>query len=146
MSYVPTPTPFDIKELPRYLQDELRRISKDLADNADSIFYRTQPTQSLSLSVSAGSSANWRVAGNILLVSTSTTQTFTGLQRGALDALREVVFMNIGTGVAVLKSQAAESSASNRFALVTDYQLSANAAATLWRDPFASRWRGLSKT
>lgn len=146
MSYVPTPAPFDIKELPRYLQFELRRISEDLADNADSIFYRTQPTRSVSLSVSAGSSANWKVAGNILLVSTSVTQTFTGLQRGALDALREVVFMNVGSGVAVLKSQAAESSASNRFALVTDYQLSANAAATLWRDPFAARWRGLSKT
>jgi len=146
MSYTPSPPPFDLKQVPEYLQRELRRISEDLADNAESVFYRTSPTRAVSLSVSAGSSANWKVAGNILLVSTSVTQTFTGLQRGALDALREVVFFNIGTGVAVLKSQAAESSASNRFALVTDYQLSANAAATLWRDPFAARWRGLSRT
>jgi hypothetical protein len=146
MSYVPSPPPFDIKQLPEYLQRELRRISEDLADQADSVFYRTMPAQSLSLSVSNGSSANWKVAGNVLLISTSVTQTFTGLQRGALDAMREVVFMNVGSGVAVLKSQAAESSASNRFALVVDYQLSANAAATLWRDPFAFRWRGLSKT
>ncbi len=146
MSYVASPPPFDIKQLPEYLQRELRRISEDLADSADSVFYRTLPTRAISLSVSNGASANWKVAGNILLVSTSVTQTFTGLQRGALDAQREVVFMNVGTGVAVLKSEAAESSASNRFALVTNYQLSANAAATLWRDPFASRWRGLSKT
>lgn len=146
MSYAPNSVPFDVKELPRFLQSELRRIAADLADNADAVFYRTSPTQSASLSVSNGSSANWRVAGNVLLVSTSTTQTFTGLQRGALDALREVVFVNVGTGVAVLKSQAAESSASNRFALVTDYQLSTNAAAILWRDPFGARWRGIAKT
>src|ERR1041384_2509696 len=144
--YIPSPPPFDIKQVPEYLQRELRRISEDLADSAESVFYRTSPTTSGSLSVSNGSSANWKVGGNILLVSTSTTQTFTGLQRGALDGLREVVFMNMGTGVAVLKSEAAESSASNRFSLVTDYQLSKNAAATLWRDPFAFRWRGLSRT
>lgn len=146
MSYTPAPTPFDIKDIPRYLQTELRRIAEDLADNADAVFYRTLPSTSGSLSVSNGSSANWKVAGNVLLVSTSTTQTFTGLQRGAMDAYREVVFINVGSGVAVLKSQAAESSASNRFALVADYQLSANAAAHLWRDSFASRWRGISKT
>jgi hypothetical protein len=144
--YQPSPVPFDVKELPRFLDLELSRISKDLADNADAVFYRTMPTTSGSLSVSNGSSANWRVAGNVLLVSTSTTQTFTGLQRGALDAFREVVFINVGSGVAVLKSNGAESSVSNRFALVTSYQLSANAAAILWRDPFASLWRGISKT
>lgn len=146
MGYSPGPPPFDIKQLPEYLQRELRRISEDLADNAEAVFYRTSPTTSGSLSVSNGSSANWKVAGNVLLVSTSVTQTFTGLQRGALDAMREVVFVNVGTGVAVLKSQAAESSASNRFALVSDYQLSVNAAAILWRDPFAFRWRGFAKT
>jgi len=146
MSYVAGTVPFDVKEIPRFLQSELRRIASELADNADAVFYRTSPTQSASLSVSNGSSANWRVAGNVLLVSTSTTQTFTGLQRGALDSMREVVFVNIGSGVAVLKSQAAESSASNRFALVADYQLSANAAAVLWRDPFGARWRGIAKT
>ena len=146
MSYVPTPPPFDVKQLPEYLQRELRRISSDLADNASSVFYRTNPSQAISLSVSAGSSANWKVAGNVLLVSTSVTQTFTGLQRASTDGMREVVFINIGTGVAVLKSEAAESSASNRMSLVTDYQLSKNAAAILWRDPFASRWRGICKT
>lgn len=146
MSYTPAPPPLDLKQLPEFLQREFRRISEDLADNADSVFYRTIPTRSVSLSVSNGASANWKVAGNLLLVSTSATQTFTGLQRNSLDALREVVFINVGTGVAVLKSQAAESSASNRFALVADYQLSANAAATLWRDPYAARWRGISRT
>ncbi len=79
-------------------------------------------------------------------MSTSTTQTFTGLQRATFDAFREVVFINVGNGVAVLKSQAAESSASNRLALVTDYQLSLNAACGLWRDPYAARWRGIWKT
>lgn len=146
MGYTPTPPPLDAKQLPQYLQRELRRISSDLADNAEAVFYRTDPTSSPSLSVSAGSSANWKTAGNLLLVSTSTTQTFTGLQRSMNDPKREVVFVNVGTGVAVLKSEAAESSASNRFALVTDYQLSRNAAVILWRDPFASRWRGLSRT
>lgn len=146
MSYTPSPPPFDIKKLPEYLQRELRRISSDLADNASAVFYRTDPTQAISLSVSSGSSANWKVAGNVLLVSTSVTQTFTGLQRASMDGMREVVFVNIGTGVAVLKSEAAESSASNRLALVSDYQLSKNAAAILWRDPFAARWRGIAKT
>jgi len=146
MSYTPSPPPFDIKQVPEYLQRELRRLSEDLADQADSVFYRTLPVTSLSLSVSNGSSANWKVDGNLLLVSTSVTQTFTGLQRGVLSPMRELVFINVGTGVAALKSEAAESSASNRFALVTDYQLSKNAAAILWRDPYASRWRGISKT
>jgi len=146
MGYTPAPPPFDIKQLPQYLQQELRRISADLADDAESVFYRTSPTSSVSLSVSNGSSANWKVAGNVLLVSCSVTQTFTGLQRGQLDALREVVFLQIGAGVAVLKSEGTESSASNRFALVTDYQLSKNAAVHLWRDPFSSRWRGIAKT
>jgi len=143
--YTPNPAPFDVKEVPRFLDLELQRISRSLADNADSVFYRTMPTTSTSLSVSNGSSANWRVAGNVLLVSTSTTQTFTGLQRGALDALREVVFINVGTGVAVLKSEAAESSASNRFSLVTSLSLSQNGSLVLWRDPYAARWRGIAK-
>lgn len=143
--YIPNPAPFDLKQLPQFLQLELSRIAKDLADNTSVVFYRTMPSTPTSLSVSNGSSANWKVAGNVLLVSTSTTQTFTGLQRGQLDAYREVVFINVGTGVAVLKSQAAESSASNRFALVTDLSLSQNAAVTFWRDPFAARWRGISR-
>jgi hypothetical protein len=143
--YTPNPAPFDVKEIPRFLDLELQRISRSLADNADSVFYRTMPTTSTSLSVSNGSSANWRVAGNVLLVSTSTTQTFTGLQRGILDTFREVVFVNVGSGVAVLKREAAESSVSNRFAIVTDLSLSQNGAVTFWRDPYANRWRGISK-
>jgi len=145
--YTPAPVPFDVKELPQFLQSEFRRISQDLADQADSVFYRTLPATSGSLSVSAGVSANWKVDGNILLVSTSVTQTFTGLQRGVLSPMREIVFINVGTGVAALKSEAAESSASNRFAFAaSNYQLSQNAAVILWRDPFAYRWRGIAKT
>lgn len=143
--YTPNPPPTDVKEIPRFLDLELQRVSRSLADNSSSVFYRTMPTTSGSLSVTNASSANWRVAGNVLLVSTSTTQTFTGLQRGTLDPFREVVFVNVGTGVAVLKNQAAESSASNRFALVTDLSLSQNGAVTFWRDPYASRWRGISR-
>lgn len=146
MAYKPPAVPLNPKDLPRFLQTEFERIAQDLADNASRVFYRTNPASSGSLSVSNGSSANWRVHGNVLLVSTSQTQTFTGLQRRTpnLENNREVVFMNIGSGVAVLKNQASESSASNRFALVQDYNLSQNACVTLWRDPFASRWRGMS--
>lgn len=144
--YTPNPAPFDVKEVPRFLDMELQRISRSLADNSSAVFYRTMPSTADSLSVSNGSSANWKVSGNVLRVSTSTTQTFTGLQRGALDGMREVVFLNIGTGVAVLKNQAAESSASNRFALVTDLSLSQNGAVVFWRDPYSFRWRGISRT
>lgn len=145
MSYDPNPCPFDVKELPRFLDLELQRISRSLADSTDRVFYRTNPTTADSLSVSNGSSANWRVDGNVVRVSTSSTQTFTGFQRGQLADLREVVFINIGTGVAVLKNQAAESSASNRFALVTDLSLSQNAAVIFWRDPYSARWRGIAR-
>lgn len=146
MSYTPNPPPFDVKELPRYIQQELDRLGRALEDNSDKVFYRTMPTTSNSLSVSNGVSANWKVDGNILRVSTSTTQTFTGLQRGALSGNREIVFINIGTGVAVLKREAAESSASNRLALVTDLSLSQNGAVIFWRDPYSFRWRGIGRT
>lgn len=144
-NYVPTPIPFDPKQLPQFLQSELRRIGADLADSAECVLYRTLPTQA---SLSVGVSANWKVAGNVFLCSTSNTQTFTGLQRQTDGAsnLREVIFVNVGTGVVVLKSEGTESSASNRFALSTDWQLSRNAAAILWRDPYVARWRGISKT
>lgn len=151
MSYTkgPAPTP-TVPGILRYVREELDRISRAVADNAELVFYRTLPAQHTSLSVSAGSSANWKVAGNLLLVSTSSTQTFTGLQRNTMpnfDAMREIVFVNVGTGVAVLKHAGTESSTSNRFALSESlWQLSANAAATLWRDPFAARWRGISRT
>lgn len=151
MSYNKGPAPEPtVSGLLRYIREELDRISRAVADNAEVVFYRTLPARHTSLSVSAGSSANWKVSGNLLLISTSVTQTFTGLQRNTMpnfDALREVVFINVGTGVAVLKDAGTESSTSNRFALSESlWQLSANAAATLWRDPFASRWRGISRT
>lgn len=148
MSYKQTLAPLDPKEIPRFLNDELAKISRDLQDNANVVFYRTMPSTPNSLSVTNAASANWRVQGNVLLVSTSTTQTFTGLQRNTqskLDRYREVVFINVGTGVAVLKNEAAESSASNRFSLVNSLSLSQNGAVVFWRDPFASRWRGISK-
>lgn len=145
--YVPSPVPFDVKDVPRYLAAELRRIGDALADPSEAVFYRTIPVRATSLSMSAAVSANWRVAGNVLLVSTSNTLTLTGLQRSGMDGNREVVFYNVGTGVLALKSEGTESSASNRFLLPSAlWNLSANAAATLWRDPFAARWRGLNKS
>lgn len=145
MAYTPQPPPFDVKQLPSYLDLELQRISRDLADNASTVFYVTDPVTSASLSISNGSSANWKVAGNVLLVSCSTTQTFTGFQRGLMDATRVFFFVQVGAGVAVLKSEASESSASNRMALVSSISLSQNGSLMLWRDPIAARWRGLAK-
>lgn len=144
MSFAPTPVPLDVRQLPEFLQREFRRVADAVADPAAVVFYRTLPTRQGSLS--AGISANWKVAGNVLLVSTSITQTFTGLQRDGFSPMRELVFINVGTGVAVLKNEGTESSASNRFALATNWNLSQNAAAVIWRDPYAARWRGISKT
>jgi hypothetical protein len=146
MGYKPQPVPFDVKEIPRFLERELRRVADTLADASEAVFYRTMPVQAVSLSISNGISANWRVAGNVLLISSSVTITLTGIQRDAFVGNRELVLFNIGTGVVCLKSAGTESSASNRFVLNTNWNLSAGAAATLWRDPFAFRWRGLSRT
>jgi hypothetical protein len=146
MNYKPQPVPLDNKEFSRYLQRELRAVADATADAADCVFYRSLPVHPASLSLSNGVSANWRVAGNVLLLSSSATMTLTGLQRTQFDGKREVVLFNVGTGVVVLKSEGAESSASNRFALTANLNLSTNAAATLWRDPFAARWRGLSRS
>lgn len=151
MSYIKSPPPggADPVRILEYVRLELDRIGAAVADNAPVVFYRTNPAQHSSLSVSNGSSANWKISGNVLLVSTSVTQTFTGIQRNTqplIDGMKEIVFINIGTGVAVLKTAGSESSASNQFALPISWQLSANAAAILWRDPFAARWRGISRT
>jgi hypothetical protein len=145
MSYQPTPPPLDPKELPSYLDRELRRVSQDLRDNADVVAYRTLPVTQASLS--AGMSANWKVAlGNVLRVSCSVTQTFTGIQTLRHFPMREVVFLNVGVGTAVLTSEDAASSASARFALVSTLNLSLNAAATLWYDPLSSRIRCVGRT
>ena len=94
-----------------------------------------------------GVSANWKInAGNVVRISSSVTQTLTGLVIGGPQACREIVLMNVGTGVVVLNSQDAASSASARFALPTTWQLSANASAVLWYDPISSRFRGVSRT
>jgi hypothetical protein len=141
MSYTPTPPPLDAKELPSYLDRELRRVSADLRDNADVVFYRTLPVNQGSLT--AGVSANYKIAhGNVIRVSTSATQTFTGLN--FIAPMREIVFLNVGTGVAVLTSEDAASSASARFALVSTLTLSANASAVFWYDPYSWRWRCLA--
>jgi hypothetical protein len=144
MNYKPQPVPHDAKDLPRYLQTELARVGAAMADASQTVFYRTLPK--ICESLSSALSANWRVAGNVLLMSTSATLTLTGLQRDGFAGMREVVLFNTGTGVVVLKNEGSESSASNRFALTTNWNLSAGAAATLWRDPYAARWRGLNRT
>lgn len=144
----PAPEPTTQKILD-YVRDELDRVGRAVADNADVVFYRTLPTMGVSLSVSAGISANWKVTGNLLLISASVTMTLTGIQRNTqpfLDAFREIVIYNVGSAAVVLKSAGSESSASNQFLLPAAWNLSANAAATLWRDPFSSKWRGLSRT
>src|SRR6478609_4738187 len=105
MNYKPAPPPLDLKGLPEYLQRELSRVGDVLADASDCVFYRTLPVRAAQLSLSAGISANWRVAGNLLLCSTSVTQTVTGIHRNQFAANREMVFFNVGTGVLVLKSE-----------------------------------------
>ena len=143
MSYTPTPPPLDAKNLPSYLDRELRRVSSDLRDNADVVVYRTLPVNQQSLS--AGMSNNWAIAhGNVIRVSASNTQTFTGLN--FTDPMREIVLLNVGTGVVVLTSEDTASSASARFALTATLNLSANAAAVLWYDPYSWRWRCISRT
>lgn len=144
MSYKPASSPQgkDVQELARYVGDELRRVAASVRDDADVVWYRTG---AVTASISAGISANWKVpAGNIIRISSSNTMTLTGLAERTPN--RERTFVNVGTGVVVFKSEASESSASNRFALPVDWQISANGSATLWRDPISARHRGLSRT
>lgn len=143
MNYEPSNTPLDDKALREYVGRELRRLSGALRDNAPTVFYRTNPANQGSLT--AGVSANFRIAaGNVIRISSSATVTLTGLALS--EASREIVLINVGTGVVVLKAEGTESSASYRFALVNSWDLSQNAAATLLYDAYSSRWRGISRT
>ncbi len=145
MNYQPAPVPTDPKDVPAYLARELRRISDALRDDAPAVLYLTQPVDQGSLT--AGVSANWRIAaGNVLRISTSSTVTLTGLALGPAAANRVLTVVNVGTGVAVLKNDDAASSATARFALsAPDWQISANGAATLWVDARSNRLRGISR-
>ncbi len=142
MNYKPAPVPSSPTDLLSYLDRELRSLAGVLGDQ---IFYRTLPANQGSLT--AGISANWKVAdGNLIRVSTSITITIGALALSG-DWMREVILVNVGTGVLVLKHEDTGSSASYRFALPTTLlNLSANAAATLWRDPYSARLRLLSST
>jgi hypothetical protein len=144
VNYEPGPLPVDDKFIREYLWRELRKLAASVRDSAAVVFYRTNVETELSLS--AGDSANYKVglSSNVTRISTSVTVTITGL--ADITPYRERTLINVGTGVLVLKSEASESSASYRFALPQDWQISANGAATLWFDPISSRHRGLSKT
>jgi hypothetical protein len=142
-NYIPPPPPLKGDDLPAYVNRELNRVGKNLADNAESIFYRTLPYTDDSLT--AGASANYKIAqGNVIRISTSATITLTGIAVKQYN--REIVVLNIGTGVLSFKSQGTESSASHRFALGMNYQISAGYALTLWYDLTSSRWRALSRS
>lgn len=144
MNYQPGPTPLDDKSVREYLSRELRKIAESLRDNAQTVFYRTSPETDLSLS--AGDSANYKAGlnSNVIRISTSTTVTLTGVTDKT--PFRERVFINTGHGVLYLKSEGSESSASHRFALPSNWQLSANATASIWYDPVSSRHRGIGRT
>lgn len=143
MIYLPSPAP-GVSELPRYLAQELRRISDAIRDSSARVFYITNSENESSLS--AGDSANYRcgASANVIRVSTSSTVTLTGIADKTANRVR--IFVNIGTGVLVLKNAGTESSASHRFALAQDWNLSANATATLWYDPTSARHRGIART
>jgi hypothetical protein len=143
MNYQPGPSPYDDKNLREYLSRELRKIADSLRDDARVVFYRTSME---TLTATAAVSANFKmgIATNIARISTSNTVTLTGIADKV--PLRERVIFNVGTGVLVLKSEGTESSASYRFALPSTWQLSANAACSLYYDPVSSRHRGLSRT
>lgn len=144
MSYQPAPTPIQDSQIREYLGRELARISAALRDDNPVVFYRSGVVSESSLS--AADSANYKadLAANVYRFSTSSTVTLTGWADKTPN--RERVLLNVGTGVLVLKSEASESSASHRFALPVDWQLSANAACCLWYDAISSRHRGLSRT
>jgi len=145
MNYQPAPVPFDARDLPGYLSRELARVAAALKDDAPTVFYLPLPADQGSLS--AGISADWRVAaGNVLRISTSNTVTLTGLILPDPVPNRVLAVVNVGTGVAVLKSNDAASSASYRFALPATWQLSADAAGILWYDARSARFRGLART
>jgi len=141
-NYAPGSVPDSIPDIKEMLQRELNKISQSVDDASQSVLYRTIPVTNDSLSV--GISANWKIAfGNVVRLSTSSTHTLTGI--AFKTPQREIVLINTGTGVISMKSAGTESSASFRFLLSANHQLSANAAITLWYDQFSSRWRAISK-
>jgi hypothetical protein len=134
MSYEPAPTPTDAKQVPEYLSRELRRISNLLK----TVVYQQTPVVA---SLSAGISANWKIPAGIMLMSTSSTITLTGIAD-----TRPHTFVNTGTGVVFFKNEGTESSASYRFALTGNLNLSAGAALSTVYDVRSARHRGLSRT
>jgi hypothetical protein len=139
MKYVPSQVPDNPQALLEFLRRELNRIS----DTQETVLYRVNPVNA---SLSAGVSANWKVnAGNVVRISSSVTATLTGITVSNPKD-RELVLLNVGTGVVVLNPEDAGSSASSRFALPTTWQLSAGASGTIWYDAISSRWRGIAKT
>ena len=144
MNYVPAPVPTTADKLAEYLRRELQRIAATTRDDREVVQYRTR---AVTASLSAGVSANWKVAaGNVVRISTSNTLTLTGLELAVPAANRELALINTGTGVLVLLPENAASSASHRFALPAAWQLSANACALLWYDALSARLRGLART
>jgi hypothetical protein len=141
VNYEPAPVPLDDKALREYLSRELRRLAGVLRAGTATVAYLTS---SVTASLSDAVSANWKISGNVALLSTSNTITLTGIADTTPNRVR--TFINIGTGVVVFKSAGTESSASHRFALPADWQLSANAVASFWYDARAFRHRGLSRT
>jgi hypothetical protein len=142
VNYEPGSTPSDDKGIREFLARELRRLANVLKDEAPVVWYRNG---AVTASLSAGISANWKVpAGNVIRISTSDTITLTGIAEKT--PFRERAFVNIGHGVVVFKSEASESSASNRLLLPQDWAVSQNGTAVLWRDPISARHRGLSRT
>jgi hypothetical protein len=143
VNFVPGTPPTDPTRLAEYLARELNRFASAMRDDAETVFYRTLYANQGSLT--AGVSANYKIAsGNVIRISTSATVTLGGLVID--DYYREVVLLNVGTGVLVLKSEDTGSSASYRFALPTNYQVSANASVTVWRDPVSARFRAIGRT
>lgn len=143
MNYEPAMLPTN-EGLKEYLYREFRRISASIKDNAVSVFYRTSVDTETSLTIADYNNFKAGLSANIVRISTSSTVTLTGIDDKT--PFRERTFMNIGHGVLVAKSQASESSASLRLALPVDWNLSANATATFWYDPYSSRHRGVNRT
>jgi hypothetical protein len=144
VNYQPGPMPFSDEQIREYLGRELRKVANCLQDPAPTVFYRTSVETEASLS--AADSANYKtgLGSNIIRISTSNTVTLTGLADTTHN--RERTFINIGTGVLVLKNEGTESSASHRFALPANWDLSANASGTVWYDAISARHRGIYRT
>jgi len=141
LNYQPAAPPSDPARLAEYLNRELRRISQALAETAPVVHYAVGQ-----LTPTTWSANNYKPPGldgaNVVRISASVTQTLTGI--ALTSPYRQLSLVNIGTGVIYLSSQDAASSASARFALAANLNLSANAVANLWYDPISSRWRAQS--